>query len=251
MFQGFVGIFLETRQQIDREKLAGANARERFFVRLEYLQSFLIIGRIIGSDLELNTLGFDQHLGNSQKLCVQSQKVLDACRRLLGGSGFTLLATRTARAMLFGFTAGPESSYIQDIKPSSDLTKGLHDNDRQRQFLRLATGRSTFSACQAGPGTGKTELFAVLALVYATSGLRTLVVAPSWKAVGLILQRLRSKLGSAASFCTFNQDGSITGSADARIVVITSGVALNPNKASGVFQAIMMDEAAAETVGQV
>lgn len=31
---------------------------------------------------------------------------------------------------------------------------------------------------------------------------------------------------------------------------MTSGSALNPNKATGVFQAILLDEAAAETVGQ-
>lgn len=50
--------------------------------------------------------------------------------------------------------------------------------------------------------------------------------------------------------CAFGQDGVVVGEPNARIVVITSGGALNPNKASGNFQVSMMDEAGAETVGQ-
>ena len=53
-------------------ELAGANGREHFLVQLEYLES-LLIGRTIGSDLKLNTPGFDQHIGTSKKMCQMCQ----------------------------------------------------------------------------------------------------------------------------------------------------------------------------------
>lgn len=53
-------------------ELAGANGREHFLDRLEYLES-LLIGRTIGSDLELNTPGFDQHR-KFQKKCVSCSR---------------------------------------------------------------------------------------------------------------------------------------------------------------------------------
>lgn len=58
--------FLRNMVADGQTELAGANGREHFLV--EYLES-LLIGRTIGSDLELNTPGFDQHIGNSKKMC--------------------------------------------------------------------------------------------------------------------------------------------------------------------------------------
>ncbi len=65
MFQGFVGIFLETRKQVDRRKLAGGSD---FVVRLGYWKSLLIVGRVIGSDFGAKYLRFRSALRKLPKV---------------------------------------------------------------------------------------------------------------------------------------------------------------------------------------
>jgi hypothetical protein len=137
----------------------------------------------------------------------QAQKVMAACQAVLSPAGFTLLSARTTRAMLFGFTSGLEAPLSQEVAVlSPNLIETFKGNSRQMQFFRAACSRARFAACQAGPGTGKTELLASLAVNYAVASQRVLVVAPSWKAVEVLARRIVDKERSSSfSVCIWSR----------------------------------------------
>ena len=130
-----------------------------------------------------------------------------ACQAVLSPAGFTLLSARTTRAMLFGFTSGLEAPLSQEVAVlSPNLIETFKGNSRQMQFFRAACSRARFAACQAGPGTGKTELLASLAVNYAVASQRVLVVAPSWKAVEVLARRIVDKERSSSfSVCIWSR----------------------------------------------